>query len=193
MAKTKITKELEKQIYEATKKQGVFGCFEVTVDWYGNERVDYITYDTKDIWRCYEIKTSKSDFYSKARKTFLGHYNYYVMTKEVYEQVKDDIPPHIGVYVGGLCVKKAKKQELGIDAEILKNSLIRSLYRDFEKLMKLKNPNYINKLKSKINKLEKEKNEFKNQYYDLYWRVYCKFGKDWEKALEIQQNPEECS
>ena len=72
-----------------TNKRGVFCCYEVTIGWYGKERVDYLTYDTNGVWRCYEIKVSKSDFYSKSHNTFLGHFNYYVMPEELYEQVKD--------------------------------------------------------------------------------------------------------
>ncbi|MDF9763840.1 hypothetical protein OKW24_005736, partial [Peribacillus simplex] len=127
MAKTELTIQLERQIYSATKKQGIFGCFEVTIGWSGNERVDYMTYDTKGIWRCYEIKVSVSDFRSKAKNTFCGHFNYYVMTKELYEKVKDEIPSHIGVYLGNYSVKKAKRQELIVDEQELKDSLIRSL------------------------------------------------------------------
>ena len=109
MAKTDLTIDLEREIWEATRKQGVFGCFEVTIGWFGKERVDYLTYDTKGIWRCYEIKVSKSDFQSLAKNTFVGHFNYYVMPKELYDQVKDEIQKHIGVYINGGCVKKAKQ------------------------------------------------------------------------------------
>ena len=49
-------------IYMNFIKQGIFGCFEVTIGWNGKERVDFMTYDTKGIWRCYEIKVSKAEF-----------------------------------------------------------------------------------------------------------------------------------
>ena len=67
MAKTEETLKLERAIFFATQKTGVFSCFEVTIGFFGNERVDYMTFDTKGIWRCYEIKTSMSDFNSKAK------------------------------------------------------------------------------------------------------------------------------
>ncbi|MFD2334668.1 hypothetical protein ACFSR7_35950 [Cohnella sp. GCM10020058] len=118
--KTETTQQLERDIWIATHKQGVFACYEVTIGWYGDERVDYMTYDTKGVWRCYEIKCSKADFYSKAKKTFIGHFNYYVLTKELFEQVKDDIPPQIGVYCGKYCVKRAKRQLLAIDEQVMK-------------------------------------------------------------------------
>lgn len=107
--KTDITEQLERSIRSATMKMGVFGCMEVTIGFNGNERVDYMTYDTKGIFRCYEIKCSKSEFHSDAKKSFLGNYNYYVLTRDLYEEIKAEIPKEIGVYVFGSCVKKSKK------------------------------------------------------------------------------------
>jgi hypothetical protein len=125
------TKQLEKDIYYALKKPaGLFICYEVTIGWFGKERVDVLTYDTKGTWRCYELKISKSDFRSKNHNTFVGHFNYYVMPKALYEQVKNEIPAHVGVYTEkGICAKNAKRQSLKVDEQILKNSMIRSLYR----------------------------------------------------------------
>lgn len=184
MAKTELTVELEKQIRGATSKQGVFGCLEVTIGWFGLERVDYMTMDTKGIYRCYEIKVSKSDFHSKARNTFVGHFNYYVIPQELFEQVKDEIPKHIGVFTGYCCVKNAKRQELAIDEQILKNSMIRSLCRESDKLYNLENPNYINNLKSNIARLEKEKTEWRKDYYEIYRKVRQKYGRDWDADIE---------
>lgn len=181
MAKTEQTIGLEREIWEATRKQGVFGCFEVTIGWFGDERVDYLTYDTKGIWRCYEIKVSKSDFYSKAKKSFHGHYNYYVMPLELYEQVKDEIPSHIGVYVSGGCIRKAKKQKLVMDEQILKDSLIRSLYREAEKVIKADNPNVIDTLKRRIKYYEKRAREYERKYWDLMRIGQEKFGNRWYK------------
>lgn len=78
--KTAETVALEKSIRRVTRKTGVFGCYEVTIGFCGRERVDYMTYDTKGVFRCYEIKVSKADFHSAAAKSFVGHYNYYVLT-----------------------------------------------------------------------------------------------------------------
>lgn len=135
MAKTDLTLELEDRIWEITTKNkiGVFGCFEVTIGFRGKERVDYLTWDTKGIWRCYEIKVSKADFNSKNKVTFVGNYNYYVMPQELFNQVKDKIPKHVGVYTESGCQKNPKKQELKIDEQVLKDSIIRSLYREYEK------------------------------------------------------------
>jgi hypothetical protein len=181
IAKTQGTLDLEKQIWKATSKQGVFSCFEVTIGWWGKERCDFITFDTKSVWRCYEIKVSKSDFHSKAKKTFLGHYNYYVMPSKLYEEVKEEIPNHIGVYCGQTCVKRAKKQELGVDEQVLKNSMIRSLYREAEKLIKSEDSNIIDKLNRRIKYFERESNDYKNKYWELMRIGQEKYGTRWYK------------
>lgn len=48
---------------------------------------------------CYEIKVSKADFRSKNGHNFIGHCNYYVMPRELYNDVKDEIPLEIGAIV----------------------------------------------------------------------------------------------
>lgn len=182
MAKTELTISLERLIYTATCKQGVFGCFEVTIGWFGSERVDYMTYDTKGIWRCYEIKVSKADFRSKAKKTFVGHYNYFVMTRELFEEVKDEIPKHVGVYIGAFCQKRARKQELAVDEEILKNSFIRSLSREAGKLFKSDNPSVIDGMNRRINYEQREKERYRQQYQDLSRDITLKYGYQWRNG-----------
>ncbi len=182
VAKLELTLKLEREIWNATHKQGVFGCFEVTIGWFGKERVDYLTYDTNGIWRCYEIKVSKSDFHSKAHKTFVGHYNYYVMPKELYEQVNNEIPRHIGVWNGNSCIKRAKKQELAVDEQILKDSLIRSLYREAEKVIKSENPTVVESLKRQANIAISEANKFKHKYWELMRIGQEKYGLRWYKV-----------
>lgn len=192
ISKSEKTIELEKEIWKTTNKQGVFGCFEVTIGWFGKERVDYITYDTKGIWRCYEIKISKADFYSKAHNTFVGHYNYYVMPKEIYEEVKNEIPAHIGVYVNGnKLVKRAKKQPLGVDEQILKDSLIRSLSRENEKFINTCDSDYINRLKRKISQLERQSEDYQNRYINIYNAIFeiCeKYKLNYNEVRQIIRN-----
>lgn len=181
MAKTEATLQLERDIWSATHKQGVFGCYEVTIGWFGKERVDYMTYDTKGIWRCYEIKVSKSDFHSEAHNTFIGNFNYYVLTKELYEQIKDEIPVHIGVYVGNSCIKRAKRQELGEDEQVLKNSMIRSLYREVDKQIKSDTPLLIEQITRSRDRYKKESEKHRKQYWDLLREVQDKYGTRWNK------------
>lgn len=90
MAKTEKTKQIEAVLWKENNKQGIFGCFEVTIGWGGQEIVDFITYKTNGEFRCYEIKVSKADFKSKAKLSFHGDFNYYVMPSELYEELKVD-------------------------------------------------------------------------------------------------------
>ena len=200
--KTELTLQLERNIWRATNKQGVFGCYEVTIGWFGHERVDYMTYDTKGVFRCYEIKVSKSDFHSPAAATFCGHYNYYVMPRALYEQVKDEIPADIGVYCECqrrdgtayeaepcVSVKKAKRRELTVDANVLKDSIIRSLCRDVGKQVASGNPTLIEIYKRELAEerrmaeyYRKRLDSLQEQYDHLYATVLKTYGEDWERG-----------
>jgi hypothetical protein len=175
-----LTLKLEREIWEATHKQGVFCCFEVTIGWFGKERVDYMTYDTKGIFRCYEVKVSKADFHSKASKTFVGHFNYYVMPAELYEKVEAEIPANIGVYVNGRCYKNPKKQIPTVDIQTLKDSMIRSLSREVEKHIKSGIPHKVDVLNQMISQLERRIKESEKDYRDLRNRVREKYGRHWD-------------
>lgn len=193
MAKTDATLKLEQQIYTTTHKMGVFSCYEVTIGWYGKERVDYMTYDTKGIFRCYEIKVSKSDFNSKAKLSFVGHYNYYVLTPELYEEVKDNIPNHIGVYIGTKyrdceLIKRAKKQELSVDDQILKDSFIRSLSRYFDESVKNSDGNYVKKLNKEIKDLTKERDSYYREFNDMKNLLYDKFGVKYKEIIKTMKD-----
>lgn len=51
------------------------------------EIVDFLSYDVrKDLFRCYEIKVTMSDFRSHAAKSWYGNYNYLVLSNELYYQ-----------------------------------------------------------------------------------------------------------
>lgn len=122
-----------------------YGTTEVTIgfqrDGMGKEIVDFISYNpTKNIFRCYEIKISMSDYRSKAKKSWYGDYNYLVLSSELYEKQslnkwKEELPPYVGILVidpdinEKQCVKKPQKIEIN-DAmkNILKDSLIRTLF-----------------------------------------------------------------
>lgn len=194
MAKTGETLKLEKQIFNRTVKQGVFGCFEVTIGWFGKERVDFMTYDTKGIFKCYEIKVSKADFHSKAKISFVGHYNYYVMTKELYEQVKDEIPPHIGVYVDGTCnkaecKKRADKQEVAPEmVQTLKDSIIRSLTRYFNDQIKSNDENSIKKLERELATTRNDKDKYYKDLWHIKDLLFRKFGSRYMRIIEEMED-----
>lgn len=146
------TKEMEHLIYDYLWKQGTYLCFEVMMPsdkgryMLNNERVDLLSYETAGNWRFYELKLTKSDFHSCHKVTFLGNYNYYVMPKELYDEVKDEIPSYVGVYCifshkNGHkfvnCEKRAKKQELQISHELLMFSFMQALSRENKKYRKM--------------------------------------------------------
>jgi len=184
MGKTKETIKIERNLVNYTSKDGfIFGCEEVTIGIGGRERVDYITIDTKQIVRCYEVKVSKQDFYSKAKKTFIGNYNYYVIPKELFDKVKKDIPSHIGVIINGNSVKKnPKKQELGCDINTILISIVRSLHRESKKVHESENVSKMKELKRQIN--------LNKTYYDSLNKRFLKYREiisdDYGKNVEYK-------
>lgn len=211
MAKTEETIQLERDIRRATYKVGTFGCSEVTIGFGGKERVDYMTYDTSGIFRCYEIKVTKSDFHSKHKHSFVGHYNYFVLTRELWEQVADEIPDWVGCYVGTECVKKPKKQDIDSQeyktrrtvngkstqivmpyTEMLKDSFIRSLARDSQKLFKHGDKNFVDKTNRYISECERTVKNYRDRHDTLYSNVKAILGKSaldllYGKPLDIDE------
>ena len=55
MSKRKETLEIEDKLYYMCHKKRIYGCEEVTIGFvnsgYGNEIVDFITMDSKGIWK----------------------------------------------------------------------------------------------------------------------------------------------
>ena len=89
------------------------------------------------------------------------------MTKELYDEVKDEIPSHIGVYIGNGLFKRAKWQELQVDEQVLKDSMIRSLYREFEKQFKSEDETIIAQLNRKVSRYKSERNKYYKKYTEL--------------------------
>lgn len=195
--KTEDTKRLEMAIWKATNKQGVFGCFEVTIGWFGKERVDYMTYDTKGVFRCYEVKVTKADFHSPCHNSFVGDLNYYVLPPELYEEVKEEIPDHVGVYIvrgkTAYSVKRARRQTVQ-DPDTLKDSMIRSLCREVTKQIKSKDALYIESANREIRQLERDRENYRRKYWDLLREVEERFGTRWRKTgySETDKHCREC-
>lgn len=110
--KTEKTKRLEELLRAKFNTRNDFYVFECTIGWYGSEIVDCIKYNCQREITCYEIKQSKQDFHSKNKLTFIGHKNYFVMPYELYEQVKDEIPCGIGVYVAIDRLEEKQREEI---------------------------------------------------------------------------------
>lgn len=142
--KTNRTMELEKALYEYSGAGGVgvYGCFEVSLGGgYGKERVDFMTMDSKDEFRCYEIKSSEEDFASEAKLSFVGDYNYLLIPHELKEKVADNerfrslLLHGVGILLftagGGISVdRKARKRPLTMARRVeLMHCMTRSLSR----------------------------------------------------------------
>lgn len=124
--------------------------------------VDTLSYqqlpDGQIEWRCYELKVTKADFHSKAKLSFIGHYNYFVLPQQLYLEVQSEIPDHIGVLIyrafdpralelapqplrtpGFLTVaKKAQRQDLQVEQTPLISHFITSLFREVDKAKRVK-------------------------------------------------------
>jgi hypothetical protein len=158
--KTKLTKNLESTLYQYCLEQGSYVVEEVSMpDKKGI--VDTLSYqqltDGQIEWRCYELKVTKADFHSKAKLSFIGNYNYFVLPQKLFEEVQDEIPTHIGVLIyrafdkkaienspqtlrapGFLTVaKKAQYQDLQVDETKLTSHFVASLFREVDKAKKV--------------------------------------------------------
>lgn len=179
-----MTKKLEEAIYLATRKTSVYGCYEVTIGIGGSERVDYMTLDSTGIFRCYEIKVSVADFRSKAKKSFCGHFNYYVLTDELYEKVSHEIPAEIGVYIGARLVKKAKRQVPTVPESALQMSIIRSLARDAGKFYEGGSKSPQDKLKRELTQVRRERDHYRGELRVLEAAARQLYGRKWYEAKE---------
>lgn len=99
--KTQLTRDLETTLYAYWQAQGATAVEEVTMpDDFGI--VDTLVrqkQQSETIWRCFELKVTKADFHSHAQLSFVGHYNYFVLTQRLYKAVAAEIPAGIGVLV----------------------------------------------------------------------------------------------
>lgn len=150
--KTQLTTDMEEALYYYCLEQGDVVVEEVTMpDDQGI--VDTLScrfLTTGELeWRCYEIKATKADFRSKAKLSFIGHYNYFLLPLALYEAVKEEIPDRIGVMVyrpydgsftqdllspGMLTiVKNARRQELEVDHGRLTQRFMASQAREVRK------------------------------------------------------------
>lgn len=110
-SRKEITSYLTKSLLEylnPNRDPRIYLAREVTFDYRTDHavRVDFMKFQPlnneisgleKGDFYCYEIKSSVEDFRSVNGYNFLGDYNYYVMSEDVYNQVKEEIPYGIGV------------------------------------------------------------------------------------------------
>ncbi|MDT2903339.1 hypothetical protein [Lactococcus lactis] len=150
--KTKETLELEELLFKSHgHKLGEYSCFEVTFGtrdpWSKgtSERVDFVSYENQgNTFRCYEIKVSKPDFMSNAKKTFSGDFNYFVMPRELWNKLTEEnnellrtyLFSGVGVIIptirkGGLeVVRKPKRKNLALHEKFhMLESMMKSMSR----------------------------------------------------------------
>lgn len=176
IAKRQETLELEETLIKDTQQKRVYGCEEVTIGFYsnghGNEVVDFMTMNSQGIIKCYEIKVTLQDLKSDAKKSWYGHFNYLVVSNELYKQVKGDfsqyIPDYVGVIKGNSLSseRRCKRREISQDqAEMLKESLVRSMYWKMIKYCNASDLKEQKKLNQKIRKLEKDREYYRDKAY----------------------------
>lgn len=98
------TSYMERVMFHHLKDKRTYLCLEVQMPIREGvkkkERVDLLTYDRdKQEWKCYELKLTKNDFFSKNIHSFHGHLNYFVVPEILYPEIKDNIPDGIGCYI----------------------------------------------------------------------------------------------
>lgn len=137
--KSDKTFEMEEIIALATSRPNRIGCAEVALDDEGV--VDYICMDLggEQVVRCYELKITKSDFLSDAKKTFIGEFNYYVIPAELWMDVKNYVEPGIGVWLISpsgkpFVKKKATRMRCKMSKKRLVVKIMRALNREYLKV-----------------------------------------------------------
>ena len=121
-----LSQMLEKYI-DPHNDPRIYWAKEVTFDYATGAtiRVDYMRFKPvnntvsgieKGDFYCYEIKSSVEDFHSKNGHNFIGDMNYYVMTEEVFQAVKDQIPYAVGILIpdqfrGLRAIKNARRKD----------------------------------------------------------------------------------
>ena len=141
MAKSDLTYQLEETIALATWRPGQIGCPEVGL---GDEGiVDYATISLSGDREvcCYELKISRSDFLSDAKKTFIGDLNYYVIPTALWNSVRSHMEPGIGCWCmdeGGQMrlVLEAERRECSLPRRFVARKIIYGLRREHDKIAK---------------------------------------------------------
>ena len=187
MGKTQLTLDIEEALYFYELEKGEIAVEEVGMpgDWGIVDTLALRTQaDGTHEWRCYEIKVSKSDFRSQARITFVGHYNYYVLPRPLYEQVKEEIPAFAGVILylpfqdgyhsevptkGTLSlVKKASRQEIPFDERQLMHTFLHALFREVRKAKRVKKGLGHYSGQELLDELSRRKSSQSQNFYDRF-------------------------
>ena len=189
MTKTAETLKLEKALELRSRKRREYGCTEVTIGFekggHGDEIVDYMSLDSTDVFRCFEIKVSLADLKSDNKKSWYGNYNYLVVSDALYHQNPawgNYIPPYVGILCGENLTAKRNAKEKKISDEqksMLKGSLIRSVFWKMEEYKDADNQDVLKELRRNLSekeeefaayKLETERRQWISEDYECYYR-----------------------
>lgn len=66
---------------------------------------------------------------------------------------------------------------------MLKNSMIRSLYRESERIVSSNDVSIVEKLRKQASRAESKANRVDRKYYDLCKKMSFKYGENWKDAL----------
>lgn len=169
MAKREETIRIEEALHAWCRERRVYGCEEVTIGFanngHGNEVVDFMSMDAEGTLRCYEIKVTLQDLKSRAKKSWYGHYNYLVVTEELYCTVDEwtaYIPDHAGISV--FCTdgvirnrRKPVRQEMDSGQELMvKDGFIRSLWYNMWKYRDAADMDKVRELKAQVREWERK-------------------------------------
>lgn len=206
MAKTIETKKLEAALDSLGRKKREYGCEEVTIgfknDGYGDEIVDYMSMDAKGVFRCYELKVTLSDLKTENKKSFYGDYNYLVVSKSLYAKNPawdNYIPPYCGILAGEeLVVKRQAKKKVISETvrEMLKDSLLRSVFWKYENYKDAKDLTKYRDLKKQLEDKEQELQEALRKSERMLWTYqdfefwYRKNHQDPSFSIENQAKEE---
>lgn len=182
MPKTKETLVLENALDKVSREKREYGCEEVTIGFHneglGDEIVDFMTMDAKEVFRCYEIKVTLSDLKTDNKKSFYGDYNYLVVSESLYAKHptwENYIPPYCGILSGEkLTVRKqAKKKEIDDKTRsMLKDSLLRSVFWKYENYKDAKDLSLIKDLKKELDEVKQELQQTKRENERIVWTYH---------------------
>lgn len=179
MAKTKETIKLENALHEKQISRREYGCEEITIgfksDGKGDEIVDYMTMDSTDTFKCYEIKVTVADLKTDNAKSFYGDYNYLVISESLYSHnpVFDNyIPPYAGILCGESLkvIRQAKKKKVSEETrQMLKSSLLRSVYWKYENNRNAEVLSTTRELQRQLENMQEYYEQEKRKQEELLW------------------------
>ena len=179
MSKTEKTLRLEEALHRRQLEKREYGCEEITIGFHsqghGDEIVDYMTLDSKDVVRCFEIKVTVADLKTDNAKSFYGDYNYLVVSQSldmhspVYENY---IPPYAGILCGEdlRVIRQAKKKMVTDETRnMLKSSILRSVYWKYENYRNARQLSETRDLERTIEDLKEEIRNLQDQTEEIRW------------------------